>query len=105
MGEKDFWYTFQGLTVDGSRYVQVSWVLTAPGFPKRSSFNENDTRGDRYARYLANVVTKLDAADPAAFAPTIGALDALVASITFEGVPAREPDPPTLPDPAASPAG
>jgi hypothetical protein len=105
MGEKDFWYTFQGLTVDGSRYVQVSWVLTAPGFPKRSSFNQDDTRGDSYARYLANVVKKLDAADPTAFSPTIGALDGLVASITFEGVPAREPAPPTLPDPAASPVG
>ena len=38
----DFWYTFQGLTGDGSRYVALTWVLTAPGFPRRVSFNEAD---------------------------------------------------------------
>lgn len=105
MGEKDFWYTFQGLTADGSRYVQVTWVLTAPGFPKRSSFDERDTRGDAYQRYLAGVAEKLGAADPAAFSPTIGALDALVESLTFEDATAPVPDPPTLPGPSASPAG
>ena len=105
MGRTDFWYTFQGLTVDGSRYVAVSWVLTAPGFPERSSFNESDTKGDRYQRYLRGVVEKLDAGDPAAFSPTIGALDSFVASITFEGIPAREPAPPTAPEPSAAPAG
>jgi hypothetical protein len=105
MGRSDFWYTFQGLTVDGSRYVAVSWVLTAPGFPERSSFNPNDTKGDRYQRYLRGVVEKLDAGDPAAFSPTIGALDGFVESITFEANPAREPAPPSAPDSSAAPAG
>jgi hypothetical protein len=105
MGASDFWYTFQGLSVDGSRYVQVSWVLTAPGFPRRSSFNEGDTRGNAYARYLRSVVEKLDAGDATAFSPTIGALDGLVESITFQAIPVREPALPSLPDPSAAPAG
>lgn len=101
----DFWYTFQGLTVDGSQYVSVTWVLTAPGFPKRVSFVRADDKGDNYQQYLDRTIAKLNATDPAAFSPSLADVDALVQSMTFDAIPAREPGPLNSPAPSASPAG
>jgi hypothetical protein len=95
----DFWYTFQGLSVDGTWYVAVSWVLTVDGFPAQ-------IRGGppprNYARYLNQTIARLNGAGPSAISPSLASLDALARSFTFEGVPAREPSP--LPSPVPSPA-
>jgi hypothetical protein len=100
---RDFWYTFQGLSADGTRYVAVTWVLTAPGFPKRVGFNPADDRGDSYVRYLDRTMAKLGRIDPAAFTPSLVEVDALVGSITFEGMPVSEPSPLASPIASASP--
>lgn len=104
MGASDFWYVFQGLSVDGSQYVSIAWTLTAPGFPAQSGFDPKDQKAAHYAAYLQTVIDKLDAADPEAFSPSLTQLDALAQSVTFEGIPAREPGPLAPPLPSASPA-
>jgi hypothetical protein len=97
LAESDFGYTFQGLSVDGTRYVAVSWVLTVEGFPAQI---RGGPPPDPYAPYVNRTIERLNEAGPEAFTPSLTSLDALARSFTFEGVPAREPSPlpsPTLP--------
>jgi len=101
----DFWYTFQGLSTDGTWYVSVSWVVDATMFPARISAKEANHQANRWVKYISESISTLNAAAPAAFTPPLTSIDALVRSITFAGVPASEPSPlPSLvPSPVASP--
>jgi hypothetical protein len=99
LAASDFWYTFQGLSADGSWYVAVTWVLTVEGFPRRVG----GAPPRDYAAYLNRTIATINAADPASFSPSLTSLDALARSFTFDGVPVREPSP--LPSPSASPVG
>jgi hypothetical protein len=104
----DFWYAFQGLSADGTRYVSVTWVIDATMFPTRLSAREENRQAKRWQKYLTESLATLDSAAPDAFTPPLTSLDALVRSITFEGVPASEPSPlaslTPSPGPSASPA-
>ena len=86
----DFWYTFQGLSADGERYVAADFRIDASMFPE--TVTSADARrvdtGRRWARYLDESLPKLDGAAPDAFTPSLASIDALVQSITFEGEPA-----------------
>ncbi len=93
MGRDDFRYIFQGLSADGSRYIEVSWVLRVPGFPKNSGYDPADDRPGHYDRYLDGVVSKLDATDASAIKPPLDELDAFVRSITFAGIPSTDVPP------------
>jgi len=97
----DFWYTFQGLSTDGTRYVSVSWVVNATMFPARVGAKEANHQAKRWLKYLNESIATLNGATPDAFTPPLTSIDALVRSITFEGIPAAEPSP--LPSPLASP--
>lgn len=109
-GADDFWYTFQGLSADGSRYISVSRILEADMFPERVSIREANriaARISRWVRYVTESTATLNAASPTAFTPPLTSLDALVRSITFGSVPTSTvtPEAPTAPSPAASAAG
>lgn len=104
----DFWYAFQGLSADGTRYVSVTWVIDATMFPTRLSAREENRQANRWQKYLTESLATLNSAAPDAFTPSLTSLDALVRSITIEDAPASEPSPlasvTPSPGPSASPA-
>ena len=113
----DFWYTFQGLSTDGEWYVAVDFVVDASMFPAKVTAKDANrmNSANAYAKYLTESVLKLNDATPEAFAPPLTAVDALVRSITFDGLPAPEPSstpagsptpsPSAAPEPSSTPAG
>jgi hypothetical protein len=88
----DFWYTFQGLSADGSWYVAVDFVVDASMFPAEVTAKEANriANGKRYTQYLGESIQRLNGAAADAFTPPLTSIDALVRSITFEGVPTTE---------------
>ena len=104
-GAGDFWYLFQGLSTDGTRYVSVVWIVNASMFPGQLSARDQNRQANRWVKYLNESLKTLNRAAPDAFSPPLTSIDALVRSITFEGVPAGEPSPlpSLLPSPASSP--
>jgi hypothetical protein len=107
----DFWYLFQGLSTDGTWWVSATFVIDAGMFPRTVTPADGNriARNTRtYARYLTQSIQTLNAADPNAFTPSLSSIDALLRSISFEGVPAAEPSPFPVKEPSppsASPAG
>jgi hypothetical protein len=89
----DFWYTFQGLSADGAWYVAVDFVVEAGMFPERVGLRQMDRVADRWVEYLAESTQTLNDAAPDAFTPSLASVDALVQTITFEGILATEPSP------------
>lgn len=99
----DFWYTFQGLSTDGTWYVSADFVITASMFPARIGIKEANriaSSPKRWAAYLRSSLATLDGAEPSAFTPPLTSVDALVESITFGAVPASQATP--LPSTAPS---
>ena len=86
----DFWYTFQGLSSDGSWYVAVDFAVEAGMFPAKVSRKQvNRTSSDeRWLPYQQRSLQTLDGAAPDAFTPPLTSIDALAESITFGGGPA-----------------
>jgi hypothetical protein len=99
LAASDFWYTFQGISADGSWYVALSWVLTVDGFPARVG---GGLPRD-YPAYLNRTIATINEAGAETFSPSLTSLDALARSFTFEAPSAGEPSP--GPSPSASPAG
>ena len=85
----DFWYTFQGFSTDGTRFISVAFViLKADMFPERISAGRPNRIVEALGGYLTESTATLNAASPSAFTPSLTSLDALVRSITFEAAPA-----------------
>jgi hypothetical protein len=82
----DFWYTFQGLSSDGTWYVAVDFVIEADVFPAEVSPRQARrlTSARRWARYVTQSIQTLNGAGPDAFDPPLTSVDALVQSITFD---------------------
>jgi len=86
---KDFWYTFQGMSVDGQWYISVVTPVKASMFPKKVKAKDNNFKNaDDYNTYIADAISKLNAGEDTAFTPPLTAIDALVQSITIESTPA-----------------
>lgn len=100
----DFIYTFQGLTSDGLWYVSAVFSVRPSMFPDEIRARVANRIAERWAPYLRRTVATLDAATPESFTPSLTAVDALVASMTIDAIPAPEPVPLASPAPAASPA-
>jgi hypothetical protein len=88
----DFWYTFQGISADGAWYVAVDVVVDASMFPAEITAKDaaRVADGEQYSQYLAESIETLNGASADAFDPPLTSIDALVQSITFEGVAANE---------------
>ncbi len=100
----DFWYTFQGLSANGTWYVSADFVITASMFPSKISIKDGNrisSSAKRWAAYLRTSLGTLNGAEPSAFTPPLTSIDALVRSITFGGVRAVEP----IPTPSVAPSG
>ena len=85
----DFWYTFQGLSADGSWYVAADFVVDASMFPEEVTAKDAERIADpeRYPAYLEDSVQALNEAAADDFTPPLTAIDALVQSITFDAAP------------------
>lgn len=78
-------YTFQGLTNDGARWVSVTLPISSPELPANDDgidwFSENWLQN--YNSYAGEVKDALDELPPGSFSPSIDQLDELVQSITI----------------------
>jgi hypothetical protein len=86
----DFWYTFQGLSSDGSWYVAADFAVEAGMFPAKVGLKQakrTSTIG-KWTAYQEQSLQTLDGAAPDAFTPPLTSIDALVGSITFGSGPA-----------------
>jgi hypothetical protein len=79
-------YTFQGISVDGTRYVSVIFNLSSSMFPAAvaQDFNYDAFMADLSWQFNGNIAT-LNAAAPNAFTPWLTTLDALVQSLAIGG--------------------
>lgn len=84
----DFWYTFQGLSHDGTWYVAVDFSIEAEVFPAKVSRKDVSrlNSAKQWAKYAAQSSRSLNGAAPDAFDPPLTSIDAVVESITFDGV-------------------
>lgn len=101
----DFHYAFQGVSADRQWYVAVDWVVTAPTFPRRLRPRDQRVGANqaRFARYLRDAVSRLEAAPPETFSPPLASLDTLVHSITF-AAPTVIPDSSPGPEESTAPS-
>jgi hypothetical protein len=103
MTTDDFWYTFQGLSTDGTRLISVLFIVDASMFPDRIGTKAANRILERWVPYVTESTATLNAASPSAFSPSLTSLDALVRSITFDEVPASTSTPSGAPAPSPLP--
>jgi heat shock protein HslJ len=76
------WYTFQGLSTDGTRYIAATFPVNASALPASIAADFNyDEFNANYVQYLTDTVILLNDAAVESFSPSPLALDALVQSI------------------------
>lgn len=81
----DFSYKFQGISVDGMRYISVTMLLRTDLFPDEvpADFDFDTFYADLFGYYSESAAT-LDSANPNTdFSPPLSLMDALVESITL----------------------
>ena len=100
----DFWYTFQGISTDGTRSVSVLFVIRAGMFPDRIGAKAANRILKRWVAYATESTATLNAASPSAFTPSLASLDALVRSITFDEAPESTLTPSGSPAPSPLPS-
>ena len=108
---KTIFYIFQGLSADGEWYISAIWPLDAAILPATTEAalggQSYDAFVEDFDRYLRQLVSDLDALQPAAFAPDLTSLDAWVESLTISSSLAITPTvelTPSLPSAAAAEA-
>jgi len=95
-----FTAVFQGISTDGSTAITASIPLTISVFPEEVTSAQIDRvfQPGGWERYVRQSLRKLREAPEEAFSPTIGAIKAMVGSMTFGDALAPEPS-------ASPPAG
>lgn len=80
--EGNIFYTFQGVSDDGSTYISVNFPLITGIFPTQTpaDFNYDDFTAN-YMDFLTESLSALDNQAGSAFTPTLEQLDAIVQSI------------------------
>ena len=88
VNNNDLFYTYQGLTSDDQYWVSAILPINNPILPANA---DNPPGGvsweefsNNYEPYITDMVNQLNAQPPESYIPTLTALDALVASITFQ---------------------
>lgn len=84
---KNLFYTFQGMTGDGAKYVAVFMPVSHPSLPADGTeiMNQDyESFEANWESYLADIVSQLDAQSGDSFMPGLPLLDAMVESIRVE---------------------
>jgi hypothetical protein len=84
---KNLFYTFQGVTDDGAKYVAVFMPVSHPSLPADGAeiMNQDyESFEANWDSYLADIVSQLDAQSGDSFTPSLLLLDAMVESIQVE---------------------
>lgn len=80
----EFFYTFQGISIDGTNYVTAIFRVNASMFPaEMASDFDYDAFSKDFVNYLNQSVTSLNAAVPSDFTPSLDTLDTIAQSFTF----------------------
>ncbi|MBI1281613.1 MAG: META domain-containing protein [Anaerolineaceae bacterium] len=80
----EFFYTFQGYSVDGVHYVSAIMKLNTGLFPAEIPADFNmDTFNAGFNDYLMQSVTTLNNAQPTDFTPSLGIFEAIIQSFGF----------------------
>lgn len=74
-------YTFQGLTEDGSLYVAAFFPLYVSILPDQIQVEDWDAFNTGYLAYMADITSKLDMLESGDFEPGLESLDALISSM------------------------
>lgn len=75
-------YTFQGITLDESRYVAAAFPINTGVLPPELAADvDYDAFIDSMDTYFADLLASLSGQDSTAFTPSLDALDALISSI------------------------
>ena len=85
--DDEIFYTFQGLTDDGTYYVVASFPLSTAVLPDTLDFESQEFREfeqKNYEDYLREQVRVLDALPSAEFEPDLAILDQIVASLEIQ---------------------
>ena len=80
-------YTFQGLSDDGSLYVAAFFPLYISLLPDQVQVEDWDDFNRQYRDYMAGVTSQLEGLEPVEFQPDLASLDALIRSLNVS-----EPD-------------
>jgi hypothetical protein len=83
INNQELFYTFQGITSDGSYYISVILPISDPNLPKDAQMTnaEMDKISKDYNQYIQDTIKLLDGETPDSFTPNQASLDALVASL------------------------
>jgi len=76
-------YTFQGLTEDGSLYVAAFFPLYIPTLPDQIQVEDWDAFNQGYQSYMADMKSRLESLDPDDFDPALETFDNLIRSLTI----------------------
>lgn len=92
-------YTFQGLTEDGSQYVAAFFPLYVSLLPDQIQVGDWEAFNVNYAAYLAETTAVLDRLTPTEFTPDLTSLDAILTSLRVDDgrsslMPPMSPTPP-----------
>jgi hypothetical protein len=88
ISNRTIFYTFQGLTDDGTYWVAVTLPISSPILPADADFHTlpegspDESWFQNYPFYVRDVKEALEMQAPGSFFPTINVLDSLVESIT-----------------------
>ncbi len=81
----EFFYTFQGYSIDGVHYVSAIFKLNTSLFPAEVPADFNmDTFNAGFNDYVQQSVTTLNNAQPTDFTPSLASFDAVIQSFAFE---------------------
>jgi len=81
---EELFYTFQGLSADGSRYVSLLAPVRTDALPDQIDLAAWTFPAD-YEVYTADTITVIEELSPSDFTPDLDALDALVAGLAVMG--------------------
>ncbi|MBZ0320003.1 MAG: hypothetical protein K8L91_26565 [Anaerolineae bacterium] len=84
--DQDLFYTFQGISNDGSTYVSVQFPILSGLLP--TTYPEDfdyEAFANDYMNFLNETVAALNAQDGELFTPTLSTLDSIVLSLSING--------------------
>ena len=96
----EFFYTFQGISVDGAHYVSAVFKLNTALFPAEIPADFNmDTFNAEFTDYIGKSISTLNNAQATDFTPSLATVDAVIQSLTFVSAVAAPPASPVTVDP------